>query len=356
MYRKYLEPVLLITLIGIIYFSPIFSSQLPVFWDDFNTVDGSLYAVRLFDVLLSVCLVMIASRYFIPHQLSLRSLSCLALFILFILAASSLLEWGWDTLTRLAFNLPMAANEVSDKALIYQRRETLDLSIVMGNVLVIFVGVFYGLILDRNQQIRQQEQLQREHLEAEVNYLRSQINPHFLFNTLNNIYAITQRNDDMEGSDALLRLSGLMRYMLYESSGREIELHQEIEHLENYRDLMLLKYNAAAPPEIDFQVQSIPEHCMVAPLILLPFVENAFKHGIDNQGRGSIRLQLQVLDQALIFTLINSRFPDRLASKEHKGIGLDNVKQRLKHLYPLRHDLTITPKEDCFEIHLRIQL
>ena len=356
MLKKILEPSILFCVIGVVYLIPIQSATLPIFSGEFNNLDGSLYATRFFDLIISVILIILVSRYFIPRHFNLRSGLFFVLGLAGVFISASILEWGWDQLILRVFNLPTAVGEISDKMLANPNRENLSLSIVWGNSILLGVGIFYGLILDRNRQIRSHDKLELENLEAEVKYLRSQINPHFLFNTLNNIYAITNRNEDSEGSDAVLRLAGLMRYMLYESTGESISLKLELEHLQNYIDLMLLKYRTDAPPSVKMQIEGSPEGCLVAPLILLPFVENAFKHGIDNNGEGSININIDISQEVLLLIVQNSRFPDRTASSEHKGIGLENVKQRLKHLYSDRHELDIKSSEKEYRIDLRINL
>ncbi len=356
MNRKWLEIASLSFVFGLIYLSPIQASKLPVFSGQFNNLDGSLYAVRFFDVMVSVFIVIFTSNYLIPAKLNRMSLLKVGISFIAILGVSSILEYGWDSLTLRAFNLPIGPGEISDKMLIYTRRETMELTIITGNLLVMASGLFYGLVRERNQQISRQEKLEIENLAAEVKYLRSQINPHFLFNTLNNIYAITQRNDDNEGSDALLRLSGLMRYMLYESAGESISLFREVEHLQNYIDLMLLKYKSDDPPQVEFQQEGDFENQWVAPLILIPFVENAFKHGIDNKGKGTIKMRLKSDSRLIQFIVENTRFPDRVASEEHAGIGLDNVKRRLEHHYPNAHELDINLSDDSYKIDMRISV
>ncbi|MBC8375366.1 MAG: histidine kinase [FCB group bacterium] len=356
MLRKWIEPVLLMLLFGVAYFSPIQSATRPVFYGEFNNLDGSLYAVRIFDMLISIVLVMLVARILIPKRLNIKSLLQVAGLFLGLLLVSSGLEWAWDQMTLRVFNLPTAPGEVSDKMLLTSRKEILNLTILSGNVLVMVGGIFYGLMRERNQQMHRQERLELENLAAEVKYLRSQINPHFLFNTLNNIYAITQRHDDHEGSDALLRLSGLMRYMLYDSEGDLTALQKEIDHLQDYMDLMLLKYSSDSPPEVELVVKGSPDAIQVAPLLLLPFVENAFKHGIDNQGKGWIHILLNMSSEKLSFAVENSHFQGRNASTDHKGIGLENVKRRLEHHYPERHNLSIDESEDEYGIKLEIQL
>ena len=120
-------------------------------------------------------------------------------------------------------------------------------------------------------------------------------------------------------------------------------------------DLMLLKYDKAELPEVDLKIEGNPETIQLAPLILLPFVENAFKHGIDNQGKGYIKILLDLSTDMLVFSVKNSHFPDRKASDEHKGIGLDNVKRRLEHHYPGKHTLSIESSADEYAIELEIQ-
>jgi len=354
MLRRLSEPALLAILFGLVFFIPIQSARLPVFSGQFNSLDGSLYAVRLMDVLVAVSLSLFASRHLIPHKLDRQTVFKLVLWFGGILLVASAAEYGWDALMLRVFNLPTAPGEVSDKMLLTTSRETLKLTVFAGNLGILVAGIFYGLARERNSHIRRQEKLELENLEAEVKYLRSQLNPHFLFNALNNIYAITQRNQDKEGSDALLRLSGLMRYMLYDSAGERIGLDQELTHLRNFMDLMLLKYKKDDPPEIRVEVEGDPGQVQVAPLIFLPFVENAFKHGINNHGRGFIHMTLKASSQLIDFQLENSRYPDRVPSDQHKGIGLENVRRRLEHLYPERHNLDINQTEDRHTVRLRI--
>jgi two-component system LytT family sensor kinase len=254
MLRKWIEPALLLLLFGVVYFYPVQSATRPVFSGEFNNLDGSLYAVRLFDIILSAGLVILVSRALIPLRLNPATLLKVAALFCGTLLLASGLEWLWDQLVLRAFNLPILPGEVSDKMLLTTRKELLNLTIVSGNALVMAGGIFYGLMRERNQQMHRQERLEMENLAAEVKYLRSQINPHFLFNTLNNIYAITQRHGDEEGSDALMRLSGLMRYMLYDSEGDLIGLQKEIDHLKNYMDLMLLKYDKSDLPTVALEV------------------------------------------------------------------------------------------------------
>ena len=182
--RKWTEPFFLVILFGLIYITPIEMSKLPVFSGQFNNLDGSLYAVRFMDVILSTFLILFTSRYLIPNHTDLKSLFRIGIIFGVVLLVGSLLEYGWDELTLRVFNLPIAPGEVSDKMLMYTSRETLTLTILSGNVIVMTAGVFFGLARERNSQIRRQEKLELQNLEAEVKYLRSQLNPHFLFNSL----------------------------------------------------------------------------------------------------------------------------------------------------------------------------
>lgn len=354
---RYSEIVLLLAFFTILFFMPLALSDLPVFAGEFNDVDGSLYAVRCFDAIIATMIVLLASRKILPQKSEFTYAIQSLVWVLVILLAASGLEWLWDRLTLVLFNLPLGAGEISDKMLAYPNRKNLDLTIVSGNGIILAGALVYALILDRSKRLKLQENLKRETLEAELKYLRSQTDPHFLFNTLNNIYAITQRNKDTEGSDAILRLSGLLRYMLYDSTGDRIALVQEIEHLRYYMDLMLLKYRPDARPDISLEIDEISPAVEIAPLLLLPFIENAFKHGVDKQGRGSIKLNLSVAGGREIQFYLQNTYPEKTPlQKQPPGIGLANVKKRLNLYYPGCHHLEVQDADNTFAVELRIQL
>jgi LytS/YehU family sensor histidine kinase len=193
-------------------------------------------------------------------------------------------------------------------------------------------------------------------MRADINFLRSQINPHFFFNALNNIYAITQRNQDDEAGQALMKLSGLMRYMTYDSNVAEISVARELEHVENYLEVARLKFAKDDNVDIRLQKDGHFRKYKIAPLLLIPFVENAFKHGLDSKGEGYIHLDFRVGGGHLHFRIENPMMEKEESWKKHPGIGLDNVKKRLQLLYPSRHQLDISDSNKTFKVELIIRL
>jgi LytS/YehU family sensor histidine kinase len=198
--------------------------------------------------------------------------------------------------------------------------------------------------------------MQQEKMRADIDLLRSQINPHFFFNALNNIYAITQRNQDDEAGQAIMKLSGLMRHMIYDSNVTEISLARELEHIDNYLEVARLKFDKKDNVDIHVQKEGNFQNHKIAPLLLIPFVENAFKHGMGSKGEGYIHLHLSLNEDELHFSIENPVLEKQESLKKHPGIGLGNVKKRLQLLYPGHHHLDISDLKDKFKVDLAIQL
>ncbi|SNC60696.1 Histidine kinase [Hymenobacter gelipurpurascens] len=200
---------------------------------------------------------------------------------------------------------------------------------------------------------RARRELQNNHLTAELAFLKSQVSPHFLFNTLNNIYSLAQMKAD-EAPEAILQLSHLMRYMLYESEAARVPLEREVAYIRNYMDLQRLRLDPEQA-EISFTVAGNLGGCLIEPMLLIPFVENAFKHGISSQHPSRIAVELAVDGTQLHFAVRNTRFPNTAADHDpNSGIGLPNVQQRLALLYPDRYQLQLdqTPTEYCVDLTL----
>lgn len=200
-------------------------------------------------------------------------------------------------------------------------------------------------------QQRKQEELEKQNLEAELKLLKNQVNPHFLFNTLNNIYSLAYTNSK-ETAPMVLKLSELMRYMLYESDDKQVPLEKEIEYLKNYIELHKLKKSNGAG-NIQFTVDGDIKDKQIAPMLFIPFFENAFKHGNIDKQAGYLKSELSVDGEAIIFNIKNS--VGNLQKDENGGIGLENVKKRLKLLYPQKHQLEIVEQKDTFEVTLKIE-
>ncbi len=182
---------------------------------------------------------------------------------------------------------------------------------------------------------RQKAELGRK--EAELKNLRNQINPHFLLNTLNNIYALTSFNKD-KAQEAIQELSKLLRHILYDNQENYVDLRSEIEFLKSYIELMRIRVPKTVDVRIDWNV---PSDCTlrIAPLIYISLIENAFKHGINPTGDSFIHIKMEVRDgNRLYFKTENSNFPKQQNDKSGSGVGLSQVKQRLRLLYPGRYE------------------
>ncbi|HTF20086.1 MAG TPA: histidine kinase [Chryseolinea sp.] len=213
------------------------------------------------------------------------------------------------------------------------------------------VRKFYEHQHEANRLLLATRQLEKEKLEAELKLLKSQIHPHFLFNTLNNLYVLTL-NESVKAPAMVHKLSELMSYMLYDSNHPLVPLEKEVAHLQNYIDLERLRYDDQL--EVTFANYVHADDIQIAPLLMLPFVENCFKHG-NTVNQGWIHLELSLLDDVLTFKVENSR-PEVKDDKPPSGIGLDNVARRLAHEYPQRHELQIFDTIDTYLVVLQLSL
>jgi hypothetical protein len=193
---------------------------------------------------------------------------------------------------------------------------------------------------------------------ANLDFLRSQINPHFLFNALNTLYASALIENAEKTADGIQKLGDMMRFMIHENQQDKIPLSREINYLRNYLDLQMLRFGKESKLEVDIQISE--EHCHgdIAPMLLIPYVENAFKHGISLKEKSWIKLNLRCIAGSVHLDLVNSVHPEKPLenSREESGIGLDNVKKRLDLVYPDKHQLNIIKNDSDFFVHLSIQL
>ncbi len=195
--------------------------------------------------------------------------------------------------------------------------------------------------------------LQKEKLEAELNQLRNQVHPHFLFNTLNNLYSLIIKKSDL-AETAVLKLSGLMRYMLYEANVTEVLLSKEIEYLKNFVDLERLRFDSRT--DISFSTE-IDKDYHISPFLLIPFVENAFKHGTGSNNNSWIVIGIHVKNKNLIMQVENAKQIEKNQKANFEGgIGFDNVKKRLELLYPNSHSLHTEDNGMSYEVILKLNL
>lgn len=193
-----------------------------------------------------------------------------------------------------------------------------------------------------------QTQLQLK--EQELKLLKMQIHPHFLFNSLNTIYGFALQKGD-EAPEMILKLSNLLDYILYQIEKPKVLLDEEINHLEDYISLEKMRFHDTL--KVDFKKEILQENVQISPMLLIPFVENSFKHGKIVDGVLHINIQLKVESNKLVFTIENSSKNKEISKI---GIGVENIRKRLQMLYPDKHQLKIQDKEATFSVSLKIQL
>jgi two-component system sensor histidine kinase AlgZ len=213
---------------------------------------------------------------------------------------------------------------------------------------------FSSLSLGKQWFLKQREflQAQQEKITAELQLLKAQVHPHFLFNTLNNIYSFSLDRSP-KTSELILKLSSLLSYMLYDCKAEEVRLEKEVEIMKDYIDLEKERYGNKL--EISWTVEGDIRNNFISPLLMLPFLENAFKHGASEQiEKPWMGVDISVVNNTLKFKITNSK--NEYISNSNKGIGINNVKKRLGFLYPGKHELKINDEGDFFSVSLMVKL
>jgi sensor histidine kinase YesM len=223
---------------------------------------------------------------------------------------------------------------------------------IIPHFLLVSTGVAYKLVMDYAKAQKRLRDIMKEKAEAELDFLKAQMNPHFLFNALNSVYfLIDQKNSDAR--NALHTLSEMLRYQLYETGEKKIQLNKEISFLKEYITVQRLRRNNNFQLELNISVAD-EDYC-IEPLLLIPFVENAFKHlsHFSNGKRDIIYIQLNQKDGKLDFKIENTvdNAPTQYINNRH-GIGLSNVKRRLELLYPSKHEISIKKENEWHKVNL----
>jgi LytS/YehU family sensor histidine kinase len=192
-----------------------------------------------------------------------------------------------------------------------------------------------------------------EKANAELSFLKAQINPHFLFNTLNTIYTLILTQNDKAG-DAVLKLSNIMRYATDDATANFVPLEKEVDSITDFIALQRLQHGKKA--KLDFSVTGNLENKQIAPLILLTYIENAFKYGVSSHLETTITIKITVEADNITFFCQNSIFTRTGFKEARTGVGLENTKKRLEFLYPGKHDLKITCTEDLYTVNLNLNI
>ena len=218
---------------------------------------------------------------------------------------------------------------------------------------VIFIALL-NFTVDRFILEGEKKALENEKLITELNYLKAQINPHFLFNTLHNLNYLTHTKSD-QATELVIKLSNIMRYMIYESDKPFVPLSREIDYVKDYLDLEKIRLNK--PFELTFDVSHVDTTIEIPPLILIPFVENAFKHGVSDANDNSwVSVELFSDAMELVFQVRNGVASQLKNTDEKSGFGLENVKKRLALSLPQKHSLDIKEGQSVYEVTFKMKL
>jgi two-component system LytT family sensor kinase len=223
---------------------------------------------------------------------------------------------------------------------------------VIPHFFLVIAGAAFKLVIDHSRAQRRLADLAKEKAEAELNFLKSQINPHFLFNSLNSVYFLIDKTNP-EARQALHKFSDMLRYQLYEMNGEKIPIEKEISFIRDYVDLQKLRKDEKY--KVQFECSPDVKGFSIEPLLLIPFVENAFKHISHNGDKlNYVKLDMSRENELFLFTVENSKEKNQPVAARHEGIGLNNVKRRLELLYSGKHELDIQDTDDRYRIELKL--
>ena len=216
-----------------------------------------------------------------------------------------------------------------------------------------FYGIVFRFAIDWFENREKRKELEQQNIKTELALLRSQVNPHFLFNVLNNINSFATKNSE-KTSFAIIKLSEIMRYMLYEAKEEKVLIEKEVKHIENYLALQKMRYKSQ--DFVEFICDCGNANILIPPMLFIPFIENAFKHGRKGNGN-KIIIRLTVLKSIVIFECINTiRKLNDTEKNKYSGFGIGNIKRRLKLLFPENHQLIIESKNITFKVNLTISI
>ena len=235
-------------------------------------------------------------------------------------------------------------------------RSNLSNTVLFVFIIVFGLSIAYFFLKEWGRAEKLRSQLEAVQLDTEIKFLKSQVNPHFLFNTLNNLFSMAQAKGNDDLADGISKLSGMMRYMIYESNAEKVPLADEIAFIKNSIALNKLRY-ADEEASVTFDYPDQVKNVFVAPMLYIPFIENAFKHGVLINHPSQIDITIAVSDKQLSFYCENKNYSFiKRMNDQTSGIGLENVKRRLELVYPGKYELVIKNEADNYTVMLKIDL
>lgn len=231
------------------------------------------------------------------------------------------------------------------------RRSFVDFFNIAIFLLVFTVGTCISVIQRWLLTEETRKETESQKLQTELSFLKSQINPHFFFNTLNNIYSLAVVRSE-KTAPAVMKLSSIMRYILTETTQELVALSNEVDFIKNYIELQQVRLTEKTT--VTFSSEGLIDEKLVAPLVFIPFVENAFKYGISTKSVSHIEIKIEALPNSITFFSSNFIVPSENNMMENTGIGINNVKRRLELMYPGKYTLTNEIKDNFYLVHLEI--
>ena len=313
----------------------------------FNSSNG-VYVLFIGLSFLNVAIFYINLYVIIPITLDKRKFFLWMLACLIVVIAFLAIKYGYSFYVH---NLSGLKLITKDREMSFSEPDKYLISCFIINGFFIFLSTVYKFTVDWFFNEREKSDLEKQSLTAELAFLKSQINPHFLFNSLNNIYSLAYQKSDAT-PNAILKLSEIMRYMLYESNDNRVALEKEVTYLKSFIELQKLRFKGEAYVILEVEGNISNQH--IVPLILISFVENAFKHGLATDAKNPIHINISVFEDNLLFTIKNKK--NNLNKDQTGGIGMVNVTRRLELTYPEKYKLSIENHEHDYFCELYLNL
>ena len=312
-------------------------------YQDYSTQEKAIAvtAIKVFDLAL---LVYLCNYLLVPKLLYKKKYGLFFLSFFCLIALSSLIKM--QVIGHLLNNPALINISGNWKLRIYDN--------IIPHFFLVTAGVAVKLSVDFLGLQKRLAQIAKEKAEAELNFLKSQINPHFLFNSLNSVYFLIDKQNE-EARNALHQFSEMLRYQLYECNGEKIPVEKELKFLHDFVNLQSLRLNSKT--KITFNCGREVKNFSIEPLLLIPFVENAFKHlSHDAHRQNAIEIKLERQNGQLLFSVLNTMEKEKNNDATNSGIGLVNVQRRLQLLYPNNHRLQLQKKDGWFCIELQLHI
>ncbi len=341
--KKYIEATTHVLIWGVAYF--LILNYVNTI-SDFRKDKGPFWLAILFGMLMNQIIFYSTAFFIVPRFLRLKKILFLIITLIGTFVMINLFESFIDYYWLVGF-----FSSESESYLSYLGYNA------TSSFFILLLGLSYALIKYWFQSERQKRILYEEKLTTEMAFLKAQINPHFLFNVLNSFYAKALKNNVPELADGIAKLAELMRYMVYETNEDKVALEKEIHHLKKFIQVYQLRIAEEDDVFINFTIKGAVENVKICPMVLIPFIENAIKHGIDTKAKSIIDISLEVTQNKLSYKVTNTMHQAVYGLKNgSSGFGLDNLKKRLRVLYPNAHRFETKIEKGYFISLLKLQL